>query len=87
MFGTAGTVTRQKRICRKQGHKPGRQVPGRKDKAMWKIVVDTSPEIIPGTNGCHKYVFARYKTKREAEAVKAKINGITGKESAKVEKE
>ncbi len=66
---------------------PGPQGPGGKGKIMWKVVVNTYPKEIPGTNGCHKYVFARYKTKREAEAVKAKINDISGKESAVVEKE
>lgn len=66
---------------------PGPQGPGRKVKTMWKVVCDTYPETIPGTNGCHEYVFGRYKTKREAEAVKAKINDVVGKESAVVEKE
>ena len=30
------------------------------------VVVDIAPKMIKGTNGCHKYVFGEYKTKREA---------------------
>ena len=33
---------------------------------MWKVIVDISPRTIEGTNGCHKYVWGHYKTKREA---------------------
>lgn len=54
---------------------------------MWKVVVDMTPNTVPGTNGCHKYVLGRYKTKREAEGVKERFNGIAEKESATVEKE
>ena len=44
----------------------------------YKVVVDIYPKTIPGTNGCHKYVFGEYKTKREAESVGASINASTG---------
>ena len=45
---------------------------------MYRVIVDIAPKTIPGTNGCHKYVFGTYKTKREAQAVSASINSATG---------
>lgn len=41
---------------------------------MWKVIIDISPEIIKGTNGCHKYVFNTYKTKKEANKTAEEIN-------------
>ena len=35
----------------------------------WRVVVDIAPKTIEGTNGCHKYVFGRYKTKKEAKRI------------------
>ena len=46
----------------------------RKERYMYKVIVDIAPKTIPGTNGCHKYVFGEYKTKREALKVIAEIN-------------
>ena len=40
---------------------------------MWKIVIILN-SVIPGTNGCHKYVWGYYKTKREAEQIAEQIN-------------
>lgn len=40
----------------------------------YKVIVDISPRTIPGTKGCHKYVWGYYKTKREAVAMAKDIN-------------
>lgn len=42
----------------------------------WKVVVGIAPKTIEGTNGCHKYVFAYYGTKREAERIATELNAI-----------
>ena len=48
---------------------------------MYKVVVDIYPRTIQGTNGCHKYVFDSYKTKKQAQKVSDEINenGTLGK--------
>ena len=45
---------------------------------MYKVIVDIAPKTISETNGCHKYVFGEYKTKKEAQSVSAAINSSTG---------
>ena len=50
----------------------------RKDKSMYKVIVDIAPKIIPGTNGCHKYVYGVHKERKEAEKVASAINAATG---------
>lgn len=40
----------------------------------YKVIVDIYPRKIKGTNGCHKYVFDEYRTKREAEAAAEALN-------------
>ena len=41
---------------------------------MYKVIVDIAPRTIAGTNGCHKYVFGRYCTKKETISVMESIN-------------
>ena len=43
---------------------------------MWEVVVDIAPRTIKGTNGCHKYVFDAYKTKREADDMAWKLRAL-----------
>lgn len=45
---------------------------------MYKVIVDIAPKIIPGTNGCHKYVYGVHKERKEAEKVASAINTATG---------
>lgn len=51
---------------------------GEREKEMYKVIVDIAPKTISGTNGCHKYVFGEYKTKKAAQSVSATINSSTG---------
>ena len=53
---------------------------------MWKVIVDIAPKIIKGTNGCHKYVFDTYKTKKEALKKKDMINSLGDMGTAYIEK-
>ena len=48
---------------------------------MYKVVIDIYPRMISGTNGCHKFVYDHYKTKREAVKISDAINtnGTMGK--------
>lgn len=55
--------------------------------AKWKVVCDTSPDTIPGTNGCHEYVFGCYGTKKEAQEIADRFNFVTMSEKARVEKD
>ncbi|MBQ6803618.1 MAG: hypothetical protein IJP04_03080 [Clostridia bacterium] len=41
----------------------------------WVVIVETK-EPIKGTNGCRKFFFNSYNTKKEAEEVAAYINSI-----------
>ena len=43
---------------------------------MWEVAVDIAPRTIKGTNGCHKYRFGVYKTKREAEETAGQLRGF-----------
>ena len=52
----------------------------------YKVTVDISPKTIPGTNGCHEYVFGEYKTRREAFRVSEEINRTKDAGTAVVEK-
>lgn len=52
----------------------------------YRVIVDISPRTIEGINGCHKYVFGSYKTKKEADRVSAEINKTKGAGKATVEK-
>lgn len=54
---------------------------------MYKVVVDVFPAVLSGTDGCHKYVFDYYRTKRSAEEVASAINSIDKAVYAFVEKE
>lgn len=54
---------------------------------MYKVIVDIAPKTIPGTNGCHKYVFETYKTKKAATAVMEQINNTEGFGTAIIEKD
>ena len=40
----------------------------------WKVVVDIAPRIIPGTNGCHKFVYGYYRTMAQAFKAAEEIN-------------
>ena len=53
---------------------------------MWEVVVDIAPRIIQGTNGCHKYVFGAYKTKREADETAWKLLMIADDVTVQVNK-
>jgi len=53
----------------------------------YKVVVDISPRVILGTKNCHKYVFERYTTKREATRISKNINTTPGMGKAYVEVE
>ena len=59
---------------------------GEKGIDMYRVIVDISPKTIPGTNGCHEYVFGEYKTRREAFRVSEEINRTKDAGTAVVEK-
>lgn len=53
---------------------------------MYRVIVDISPNMIPGTNGCHEYVFGEYETRKDALRVSQKINRTKGAGTATIEK-
>ena len=66
----------------------GGKAPGKEGKNVkYTVIVDISPKTIPGTKGCHKYVFNDYRTKKEAVKVAAKINANRLMGVATVEKD
>lgn len=54
---------------------------------MFKVVVDIFPKTISGTNKCHKYIFGRYDTKKEAQKTVDAINELGKLGNASIEKE
>lgn len=54
---------------------------------MYKVIVDIAPKVVSGTNGCHKYVFSEYKTKKEAMETCNTINALRHKGVATIQKE
>lgn len=59
---------------------------GEKGIDMYRVIVDISPNMIPGTNGCHEYVFGEYETRKDALRVSQKINRTKGAGTATIEK-
>lgn len=57
------------------------------EKHMFKVVVDIFPKTISGTNKCHKYIFGRYDTKKEAQKTVDAINELGKLGNASIEKE
>lgn len=53
---------------------------------MYKVIVDISPNVIPGTNGCHEYVFGEYNTRKEALRISQEINRTKEAGTAVIEK-
>jgi hypothetical protein len=45
-------------------------------KGKWKVVVDVFSNVIRGTNGCHKFVWDRYNTKKKAQKMADAINAV-----------
>lgn len=68
-------------------HRPRPVKGGEKGNNMrYRVIVDISPRTIPGTNGCHKYVFKYFRTKREADASAEALNAAKDFGKATVEK-
>ncbi len=55
--------------------------------AKWLVVCDMAPDTVPGTNGCHEYIFGRYRTKKEAQEMADRFNFVAMSEKARVEKD
>ena len=45
-----------------------------RNEIMYSVIVDIAPKTISDTNGCHKYVFNSYNTKKEAISIMNQIN-------------
>lgn len=53
----------------------------------WNVIVDVKPHYIEGTEGCHRYVFGTYKTKKQADEICNGINSLKSLGKASVKKE